>query len=301
MFGAVILSFGHEPRFLRLLDEITAVIEPRNVVIAHNPYSPQDLWMPTVPNGAVVIRMPDNVGYAQAMNAGIAALSSEWVLLLTHDVEIDQGQLRRLLSQCDSLPSEVGVAAPSLVFPDGNRSFGSKIDENGWVGHFDEPPTSGAVVDVPFVDGSAMLVRREAWQRVGGLCPRYFMYFEEPDLCDRARSAGWRTVVLTEVRVRSAPGRSGRPAAYGFLYARNGYDWASRMRGSQTARKFALSQIRHIHYSMPYHRGRWRPSVAIPAVAMAVGRALGLAAAVSGRVNGRPPGYLTRWSDIAGR
>jgi GT2 family glycosyltransferase len=271
------------------------------VVIAHNPYSPEDPWVPIVPDGVPVIRMRDNVGYARAMNAGFAELSSEWVLLLTHDVELDRDQLRLLESLCERMPPDVGVGGPSLLFPDGSRSFGSRIDQDGWVGHIDQPPQAGAIVDVPFVDGSAMLVRRQAWESVGGLCTRYFMYFEEPDLCDRARAAGWRTVVLTGAQVRSAPGRSGRPAAYGFLYARNGYDWARRRRGLQVARRFARSQLRQIHQSMPYHRGRWRPSIAVPAVAMSVGRVLGLAAAVSGRVNGRPPSYLTRWSDIARR
>jgi len=300
-FGVVILSFGHEPKFLGLLDEITAVLDRRQVVIAHNPYSPEDLWVPPVPEGVRVLRMADNVGYAQAMNAGVAALSAEWALLLTHDVEFNQGQLRLLLGQCEDLPQDVGIVGPSLLFPDGSRSFGSTIDENGWVAHLSEPPVTGAVIDVPFVDGSALLVRKDTWERVGGLCPRYFMYFEEPEFCDRARAAGWRTVVLTEVELRSAPGGAGRPAAYGFLYARNGYDWASRMRGSETARRFARSQLQHIRYSLPYRRGRWRPSVAIPAAAMSVGRVLGLAAAVSGRINGRPPRYLTRWSDIARR
>ncbi|MGH3609326.1 MAG: glycosyltransferase family 2 protein, partial [Pseudonocardiaceae bacterium] len=111
-------------------------------------------------------------------------------------------------------------------------------------------------------------VRRGAWRAIGGLCTRYFMYFEEADFSDRARLGGWRTVLLSEVQLRSAPGSSGRPAAYGFLYARNGYDWARRMRGSEVARMFALAQLRHVGNSLPYRRGRLRPSVAIPALAV---------------------------------
>jgi len=297
--AAVILSFGHEPHFLGLLDDVIAVLGPRNVVVVHNPYSQDDLYIPSVPEGTLTVRMADNLGYAQAMNAGIAVHSSEWVLLLTHDVELDRGQLDLLRQRCESMPADVGIAGPSLRFPDGSRSFGSKIDRDGSIGHMDRPPTNGTLSDVPFVDGSAMLVRRSTWQTVGGLAPRYFMYFEEPDFCDRARAAGWRTVVLTDVEARSAPGASRRPAAYGYLYARNGYDWARRARGPQVARSFALAQLRQVRRSMPYRRGQWRPSVAAPTMAMNIGRALGLAAAMSGRVNGRPPAYLTRWSDIA--
>ncbi len=297
--GAVILSFGHEPRFLDLLDDVASVLSQSDIAVVHNPYAPSDLWRPQVPAPARVIRMPDNVGYARAMNAGLAEVSSDWVLLLTHDVQFEPAQLLMLVHTCENLPADVGIVGPSLLFPDGRRSFGSDIDERGWVGHLDAPPAPGPVIDVPFVDGSAMVVRREMWRAVGGLCPRYFMYFEEPDLCDRARHAGWRTVVLTGIQIRSSPGSSSRPAAYGFLYARNGYDWARRMRGPRVARRFAMAQIRHIGRSLPYHRWQLRPAVAVAALAMSGGRLLGLAAALSGRVNGRPPSYLTCRSDIA--
>ncbi|MGH2869809.1 MAG: glycosyltransferase family 2 protein [Solirubrobacteraceae bacterium] len=108
--GAVILSFGHSPRFLGLLAEVTAVIDPSDVVVAHNPYSSEDAWLPNVPEGVRLIALPDNVGYGPAMNAGIGAVSSEWVMLLTHDAQLDRDQLRLLLRRCQDLAPDVGVA-----------------------------------------------------------------------------------------------------------------------------------------------------------------------------------------------
>ena len=47
-----------------------------------------------------------------------------------------------------------------------------------------------------------MMLRRSAFQQVGGMDESFFMYFEEIDLCRRLRSAGWRVVHFPDLRVR---------------------------------------------------------------------------------------------------
>jgi len=57
------------------------------------------------------------------------------------------------------------------------------------------------------------VLRRRMLEEVGGLDPRFFMYFEDVDLCRRAREAGWRVLYLPEVEVTHEAGGSSRSGA----------------------------------------------------------------------------------------
>jgi GT2 family glycosyltransferase len=58
--------------------------------------------------------------------------------------------------------------------------------------------------DVDWVSGACLVARREAFERVGGLDERFFMYFEDVDWCRRCRTAGWSIGLAAPVWVRHA-------------------------------------------------------------------------------------------------
>ena len=64
------------------------------------------------------------------------------------------------------------------------------------------------VREVEQVAGAAVVIRREAWQQVGGFDPAFFMYFEDTDLCIRLRKAGWSIWFLPDARVHHKVGAS---------------------------------------------------------------------------------------------
>jgi GT2 family glycosyltransferase len=64
-----------------------------------------------------------------------------------------------------------------------------------------------------------MLVRREAFDAVGGFDERFFLYWEDADLCRRLRDAGWRTVYHPGAAVDHVTGRSSRHAPAASLRA----------------------------------------------------------------------------------
>jgi glycosyltransferase involved in cell wall biosynthesis len=71
-----------------------------------------------------------------------------------------------------------------------------------------------------------MLVRSEALRVVGLLDERFFMYFEETELCLRAAKAGWRIGVVLDANAEQIPGAGKRPGAYQYLLTRNGLAYA---------------------------------------------------------------------------
>jgi hypothetical protein len=60
------------------------------------------------------------------------------------------------------------------------------------------------------ITGAAMLARRAAVERVGGMCEDYFMYGEEPDWCWRMARAGWETRHFPGARIVHLGGQSTR-------------------------------------------------------------------------------------------
>ncbi|HYJ71829.1 MAG TPA: glycosyltransferase family 2 protein, partial [Actinomycetota bacterium] len=69
-------------------------------------------------------------------------------------------------------------------------------------------------LDVDWVSGACMLVRRRAFEEIGGFDPGYFMYFEEMDACLRLHRAGWRVVFDPVAEVKHVVGGSTRSAPY---------------------------------------------------------------------------------------
>lgn len=171
---------------------------------------------------------PENTGYAGGMNAGIEWWLREtdlpFCLLLTQDVELEPDALLRMAEVMEAVP-EAGAVGPRVQHGTGplaTVSAGGFVDpERSLVGHLrrgqaEEPYAAD------WVDGGCMLLRREAVERVGSFDERYFMYFEENDLCQRLRKAGWRVMVapgaLAVHETASLPGPH-----YFYYMARNRY------------------------------------------------------------------------------
>lgn len=156
-----------------------------------------------------------NLGYGAAANRGVAATRSELVLVCNPDLSISPGALAELATALDSDP-RLAVVGPLIRTPEGDRypsarQFPSMIDAAGHalLGQFvPQNPFTRAyqreglagevdtVWPVDWVSGACFLVRRSAFEQVGGFDERYFMYLEEVDLCWRLGRAGWKVAYV---------------------------------------------------------------------------------------------------------
>ena len=147
-----------------------------------------------------------NRGFAFATNHGVSLSGGEVLLLLNPDAEVYPDTLGALVEALGE--PEVGIAGCKVYYPDGEtlQHAGGFIRDNGltWhygvnekdVGQYDEP------ADVQYVTGAALAVKREVLRRIGPLDAGYFpAYFEETDLCLRARRAGYRVVYAPRARL----------------------------------------------------------------------------------------------------
>jgi N-acetylglucosaminyl-diphospho-decaprenol L-rhamnosyltransferase len=227
----VILAYGASDQASGLLASLRAKRIPihHRTIVVHNPRGRgADLQLPE--QGDIrIIQLGSNRGYVGGMNAGIrSALASKprFVLLLTHDVRIDADAVQRLCALMHD-HRRVAVMGPILSGSDGPYSAGFIRDRGVRMRHrvpFDGMP--GPVWPCVAIDGSAMFWRASALAEMGGFDERFFMYFEDVDICMRARRSGWAVAVASAAFATSAPGGGHRRSAHAYLRARNGLAYA---------------------------------------------------------------------------
>ena len=213
--GVVTVSYGSEsvlPGFLKSVPN--ASVGPLQVIVVDNlPANGASIEEFATRSGARYAAMTGNLGYGAAMNAGVAQLGPDirWVLLSNPDVVLAPGsidELVRVAEQDDNIAA-VGPAlltadgeiypsaraVPSLRTGVGHALFVNLWVENPWTRAYRNDRATLAVQrDAGWLSGACLLVRRDAFERLGGFDPGYFMYFEDVDLGYRIGKAGYRSV-----------------------------------------------------------------------------------------------------------
>lgn len=158
-----------------------------------------------------VVRIMENPGYSVACNRGAAAASGDWLLFMNSDVLLDPDCLGEVLDAVEG-DASIGIATCRLRRPDGrldhacHRGIPSVFDSLAYksgldrlrpgsrrLGHYRltwlDPAESH---DVEACTGAFLLIRREAFEAVGGWDEAYWFYAEDLDLCLRTTREGWR-------------------------------------------------------------------------------------------------------------
>lgn len=217
--GLVVVGYKSEGEWEPFLGSLKgSKLLPGHVVIVDN--SPP--WTPTVSevawDGLVVVPRPDNPGYGSAINAGVAELpkSVTHVVLSNPDIRFMPDTLSRLKAGFEAF-QDAAVTGPALVNPDGSTYpsaraipgvrigighalLGNIWPKNPWTRTYLGDYQEGEERLVGWVSGALMMVTRSNFEEVGGFDPKYFMFFEDVDLCYRLKRAGYRTVYVPEAR-----------------------------------------------------------------------------------------------------
>jgi GT2 family glycosyltransferase len=152
-----------------------------------------------------VLEAPTNVGFGAACRLGVNATRAPLLLLLNPDARPQPGAIARLRATASERP---GWAAwqPAVMLPDGaiNSSRGVvHFLGLAWAGQCGQDPAALPVTpyETAFASGAALLIRRSAWQRIGGFADSYFLYGEDVDLGLRLWLAGERVGVEPRARI----------------------------------------------------------------------------------------------------
>jgi N-acetylglucosaminyl-diphospho-decaprenol L-rhamnosyltransferase len=216
---------SHLDRFLSSLTVATDV--PVQVVIADNGSTdgaPEEA-VQRYP-GTRLLHTGANLGYGTAANRAVATVPAdqEYVLVANPDVVWSPGSIDALLDAAERWP-QAGALGPLIRDPDGSiypsaRHLPSLVrggmhavvgfvwKSNPWTKSYRQEHLQPSERSVGWLSGSCLLLRRKAFEAVGGFDERYFMYMEDVDLGDRLGRAGWLNVYVPGSEILHDKGHS---------------------------------------------------------------------------------------------
>jgi N-acetylglucosaminyl-diphospho-decaprenol L-rhamnosyltransferase len=153
-----------------------------------------------------------NLGFSRAVNLVFHRTSRKYCLVLNPDIEVSRDSVEQLVNYMESHP-EVGLCAPKLLNPDGTMQYScrryytmlSVLLRRTTLGSIfpnHEALRKHLMMDwdhstdreVDWVLGAAFMLRREAIPDSQVMDERFFLYFEDVDLCLRLQKAGWKVI-----------------------------------------------------------------------------------------------------------
>lgn len=162
-----------------------------------------------------------NLGFARAVNQALKESCSPYVLILNPDTVVNEGFFEKALAYMDS-HGKTGVMGPRILDSDGTVQGSARLFPNLMTALFgrkslltkifpNNPVTRENILtgrsdgitpmEVDWVSGACMLVRRKAIEDVGPMDARFFMYWEDADWCRRMWLGGWRVVYFPQPSV----------------------------------------------------------------------------------------------------
>ncbi|MFI2753053.1 glycosyltransferase family 2 protein [Cellulomonas sp. P22] len=178
-------------------------------------------------HGARVLVPGTNLGYGGGANAGAADAETPWLVVANSDLVWGPGSLDQLVDAASRHPG-AGSFGPALlnldgtVYPSarelpsltqgaGHAVFSRVWPTNPWtLAYQQRQQVAGEERTAGWLSGACLLVRREAFEAVGGFDTSYFMFFEDLDLGERLGLAGWHNVYVPTARVTHVGGTSWR-------------------------------------------------------------------------------------------
>lgn len=166
-------------------------------------------WVRLIENG-------ENVGFARANNQAARMAQGQYIFLLNSDAELQTDSLQLILALAKNEP-KAGIVGAHLLNPDGSFQASHTPFPTLWrefliltgLGRAFSGrwfPSRGPELDkgpqpVDYVEGAALLIRRDIYLQLNGFDEGFFMYAEEVDLCYRLRKAGWQVWYHPQARI----------------------------------------------------------------------------------------------------
>jgi N-acetylglucosaminyl-diphospho-decaprenol L-rhamnosyltransferase len=227
-FSVVVVLHNSAGPLRALLDSLPLLPAPPQLIVVDSGSRDEGAELARAA-GAEVVELRANRGFGAANNAGVERARHAVCVLLNPDCELLDAALDRLAGAAAAgperlwvprlldrdgsvqrsahpLPGTVGALLPALVHP---RALPRALRERAEPYRAERPRTVGWAI------AACVAARTDVLRRLGPFDPGQFLFFEDMDLCLRARAAGIPTVLDPSVRIRHLGGHATRAAYAG--------------------------------------------------------------------------------------
>lgn len=210
------------PDFLSSLR--TATAEPLDIVVAHQG-DPNPATREVIEHADARILETGDVGYGRAANLGVRDTTAQFVAVADPDVVWQPGSLDLLLAAAQRWPkgasfgplmqTEQGAvypsarSVPSLRSGIGHALFGRWWPGNPWTAAYRQMRGQPAERTTGWLADTCLLIRRDAFDAVGGFDSEHLVYLEDLDLGERFVKAGWHNVYVPSAVVTASSRQNG--------------------------------------------------------------------------------------------
>lgn len=248
-------------------------------------------------DGVALIESAANVGFGRAANMGASHADGHFLVFLNSDAELTAGTLDRLAEELSHHAGRA-IVGPRLVEPDGSvqasagllpapgdltvRALGlhrlgrwltrlpilrTLVRQLPYASEHASAEMATETIDTNMVSGACFAIGREAFWELGGFDERFFMYFEDADLCKRAAAAGMPIRYVPSAVVTHIGGASSE-GDYHFspMHARSMRQYLEKWWGSPgAALAILLLCLRLVGHALVLHPGAGRAFAALKA------------------------------------
>jgi hypothetical protein len=214
--SAIVLNFGtpkETAQCIRALLRQTIISHMEILLIDNHSDDESIQWIRNMFRNEPQVRILEtnrNLGYGQGNQAAIKQAGGDFLLIINPDNELEPDGAEKMIKAMEADPS-IGLLAPSLVHSDGTvrdsvRAFPTPFDIfikrtllryffqerlEHYLQHGQDP---SKVRGVDWIAGACFLIKRSFYEEIGGFDPRFFLFFEDTDLCRRIWAVKKRVV-----------------------------------------------------------------------------------------------------------
>lgn len=198
----------------------TSIATPYEIIVVDNNSNDGSVehLRSSFPN-STILSLPENRGFGAANNIGAQHAKGEFLFFLNNDTKIVQDCFTPVINYF-SEQTDAGIVAPKLLYPDGSfqLSYGEyptlftefRTKQLQKREPYITPPSSPQKME--WVTGAAFCMRKELFLQLQGFDEKFFMYFEDADLCKRVMEAGYAIYYLPDVALIHFKGKSSTTA-----------------------------------------------------------------------------------------
>ncbi|KKS65026.1 hypothetical protein A3A14_00875 [Candidatus Daviesbacteria bacterium RIFCSPLOWO2_01_FULL_43_38] len=220
--SVIIVTFNNEETIKNCLGSIFLNSPGVEVIVVDNNSNDRTVDIIKGFRDKVILLQPgENLGFSKANNLGVDRAKLDFLIFLNPDTEVLQKSGLEKLREALVDNPDFGLLGPKLVYPNNEqqksvrnlptiaRAFKEYI--LGIKGSYDfYLPDCESVCEVESVVGACMITRRDIFKKAERFDEKFFLYFEDLDLCRKVRNLGFKVGFYPEVKIKHYEGASGK-------------------------------------------------------------------------------------------